>query len=178
MGVLHKTKTYLIGHMEFSEGRDWRIQVKNELEPRGIICIDPYHKPFTKETSEDELARKQLHTWMDNKQYDDVQKRMWKVRADDLRCCDLSDFIIARIIPDVASWGTAEELSTAISQKKVIFLIVEGGKKKTPLWLMGAIHHKYIYGNLEDALAMIKSIDDGLTEISSSRWKLLKPEYR
>ena len=35
------------------------------------------------------------------------------VRSYDLNLVDRSDFIVAHILPDVASWGSAEELVTA-----------------------------------------------------------------
>ena len=30
--ILAKTKTYLVGHMQYASGRDWRSHVEEELE--------------------------------------------------------------------------------------------------------------------------------------------------
>ena len=30
--ILEKTRTYLVGHMQYASGRDWREYVENELE--------------------------------------------------------------------------------------------------------------------------------------------------
>ena len=52
-----------------------------------------------------------------------LSERMTQVRSYDLNLVDRSDFIIAHLLPDVASWGSAEELVTAVRMKKpVLFL--------------------------------------------------------
>jgi L-cysteine desulfidase len=115
---------------------------------------------------------------METEQYDLVQTRMWAVRGYDLRLCDICDFFIAHINPSVASWGSAEEITTVVREKKPLFLSIEGGKKKTPLWIMGKLPHKYIYNNVDEIMDTIKAIDDGIIKINSDRWKLLKKELR
>ena len=177
-GILWKTKTYLVGHIQYQNGRDWRNYVSSQLMPRGITCLDPYHKPFVDDVSEDETVRSSLLASMEEGDYDKVAQRMWPVRSFDLRCVDLSDFLIAHISPSIASWGSAEELTVAVKEKKVIFLSVEGGKKKTPLWIMGMLPHKYIYNSIEESVEMVKMIDDGIVAIDSGRWKLLQMQYR
>jgi hypothetical protein len=116
--------------------------------------------------------------WMETEQYDLVQQRMWAVRGYDLRLCDICDFFIANLVPEVASWGSAEEIITVIRQKKPLFLSIEGGKKKCPLWLMGALPHKYIYNSIDEIIETINHIDKGIIRLTSDRWKLLKPELR
>jgi hypothetical protein len=176
--ILNKTRAYLIGHMEYKCGRDWRDYVKKELEGRNITLFDPYHKPFVNETPEDDTSRDEMYKWMKNEQYDLVQQRMWKVRSEDLRLIDISDFFIVRIAPKIASWGSAEEIITAAREKKPIFLSIEGGKKVCPLWLLGVIPHKYIYNDIDEVISTIKAIDDGVIKMSSDRWRLLRPELR
>ena len=100
------------------------------------------------------------------------------VRSYDLNLVDRSDFIIAHLLPDVASWGSAEELVTAVRMKKPIFISMEGGKKNTPLWIMGMKIDKYIYNNIDEVLDMIKKIDSGDKKIDSDRWRLLRKELR
>jgi len=176
--VLFRTRCYLIGHMQYSDGRGWRDVIKQRLANRNITFFDPYHKPFINEIPEDERSRDEMHHWMETEQYDLVQQRMWQVRSHDLRLCDICDFFIAHIIPEKASWGSAEEITTVIREKKPLFLSIEGGKKKTPLWIMGAVPHKYIYNNVEEVMTMVENIDDNIVRINSDRWKLLKPELR
>jgi len=176
--VLKDSRCYLIGHMQYMNGRSWREVIKKKLRPCGIKFFDPYYKPFVHDIPEDEGARNELKHWMATGQYDLVQSRMWDVRGYDLRLCDICDFFVAHIVPEVASWGSAEEITTVIREKKPLFLSVEGGKKNTPLWLMGVVPHKYIYDNIEDVIDMIRHIDSGYVKTNSERWKLLKPELR
>ncbi len=176
--LLYKTKTYLVGHMQYLSGRDWREEVTEKLAPLSITCFDPYKKPFVKDVEEDEASRIEMETWMKTKQYDRVSERMKTVRSYDLNLVDRSDFIIAHLVPDVASWGSAEELTTAIRMKKPTFISMEGGKSKAPLWLLGMLPHKYIYNSLDEVTEMLYAIDNEIKPIDSDRWRLLRKEYR
>lgn len=176
--VLEKTKTYLVGHMQYSEGRDWREFVENELEKLNITVFNPYKKPFVKDVDEDEGARQKMAEDMVSGYYNDVADRMNTVRSYDLNLVDRSDFIIAHLLPEVASWGSAEELVTAVRMKKPIFISMQGGKSKTPLWIMGMLPHHYIYDSIEEILDMIHQINDGKKAIDSDRWRLLRKELR
>jgi hypothetical protein len=177
---LRDTRCYLIGHMQYSDGRGWRETVKDRFKDSGIKFYDPYHKPFLHDVPEDEGSRAEMLHWMETEQYDLVAQRMKAVRGYDLRLCDVCDWYIAVIKPSIASWGSAEEITTVIREKKPLFLIIDDprGKKATPLWLMAIMPHKYIYGTLDEALDTIDAIDCGVIKMTSDRWKLLKPEYR
>lgn len=164
--------------MQYENGEGWRNKVEAELEPLGIKCLNPYKKPFILKVNEDEESRRELSQWMIDSKYDLVAKHMKAVRNDDLRCCDLVDFAICYINPKIASWGSAEELTTLNRAKKPIFIVVEGGKNQCPLWILGMIPHKYIYNSLDEVLFMIKGINDGSIKIDSERWQLLDFKYR
>ena len=159
-------------------GRNWREEVSSRLEPLGITCFDPYKKPFVKDVEEDEGTRKQMEEWMLLENYDKVVERMKVIRSYDLNLVDRSDFIIAHLTPDIASWGSAEELVTAVRMKKPTFISIEGGKSKTPLWILGMIPHKYIYNNIDEIINMINLIDCGKKDIDSDRWRLLNKKFR
>ncbi len=176
--LLAHTKTYLVGHMQYLSGRDWRGEITAQLKTLGVSCFNPYDKPFMKDVNEDEGTREQMQVWMKTKQYDRVTNRMKTVRSYDLNLVDRSDFIIAHLVPDVASWGSAEEIVTAVRMKKPIFVSMEGGKCKTPLWMLGMFPHKYIYNSLDEVVEMLYAIDSGDKEIDSDRWRLLRKEYR
>ena len=178
MDILEKTRTYLVGHMQYADGRDWREYVERELEPLNIRIFNPYKKPFVKDVKEDEESRNKIQNDMEEGHYNDVSTRMKQIRSYDLNLVDRSDFIIAHLLPDVASWGSAEEIVTAVRMKKPIFISMEGGKHKTPLWMMGMLPHKYIYDSVEEVVEMLKQIDNGEKKIDSDRWRLLKKELR
>jgi hypothetical protein len=178
MGILNRTRVYEVGAMQYENGRGWREKVENALKPRGIVCFNPYEKPFIAEFDESEGTRELLGEWMENEEYDKVADRMKSIRSSDLSLVDRSDFIIAHINPKIASWGSAEEIVTCVRMKRPCFISVEGGKKKTPYWLLGMLPHKYFYNNIDEVIAKVEAIDDGEVKIDSDRWRLLLPEYR
>lgn len=178
MNLLKRTRCYTIGCMQYANGEGWRDTVRRELGALGVIVFDPYHKPFINEIKEDEQSRADLKVWMENGEFDRVTERMKQVRADDLKMCDVIDYAIVHIDPKVPTWGSAEELTTITRAKRPMFIFVEGGKRKTPLWVMGMVPHKYIYDSLEEVLVALKKIDSGELKIDSCRWKLFKEEYR
>jgi len=178
MNVLYRTKCYTIGPMEYADGSNWRATVEQTLQPRNITVFNPYKKPFINDCDESSDVRVRMRTAMRDGRYDEVSEWSRSIRRFDLNLVDRSDFIIAYIIPSTASWGTAEELSTAVSSRKPIFTVIEGGIKNTPLWLMGQLKHKYLYDDIDQVLEMLKQIDDGKYPIDSPAWRLLKPELR
>ena len=168
----------MVGHMQYKSGRDWRGYVTEELSPLGVTVFDPYHKPFVEDVDEDEPARVEMLQMMEDGKYDELTRRMKKVRNYDLNLVDRSDFIIANLQPEIASWGSAEEIVTAVREQKPVFVAIEGGKVKTPLWMLAMFPHKYIYNSIEEVVDIIKKIDSGEVRLDSGRWKLLKREYR
>lgn len=178
MNVLNKTKVYEIGHMEYGDGRAWREDMTKFLNKMGVTVFDPYKKPFINAPQENEETHNRLHKLMEDGEFDEVAEHFKQVRAFDLSMVDRSDFIICYINPKVPTIGTVEELVTAIRMKRPIFIIVEGGKTKTPLWIMGMINHKYIYNNFEEVKQVLTNIDNGTKSLDSDRWRLFKPELR
>ena len=178
---LKNTRCYLPGSMQYAkDGRSWRGKIKDALGDRNITFFDTYIKPFIHDIPEDEASRQEMLHWMETELYDLVTQRMKKVRGNDLRLVDLSDWFICNLNPKVASWGTAEELSIIVRECKPVFLIVDSprGKKDVPLWILSMIPHKYIYDTLDEAINMVKAIDDGVVKMSSDKWRLLVPELR
>jgi nucleoside 2-deoxyribosyltransferase len=178
MGILHRTKTYLAGPMQYKNGEGWRNKIQPLLEKMGIIVFNPYHKPFVKDIEENDNVKKHLDELLKNNRYDEVQKRMKEIRSYDLNLVDRSDFVIAYIDPSTPTFGTIEELVTSVRMKRPTFVSIEGTKKKCPLWLLGMFPHKYIYDSVDDILEMLIKIDEGKKKIDSDRWRLLKPEFR
>lgn len=176
--VLFRTKCYTIGAMEYAQGLDWRELVEKVLQPRNITVFNPYKKPFLNDCDESPDVRHRMKEALQREEYEKVTEWARDIRRYDLNLVDRSDFVIAFIIPSTASWGTAEELSTAVAARKPIFTAIQGGVKNCPLWLMGQLKYKYMYNSVEDILKMITMIDDGIQPIDSPSWRLLKPELR
>ena len=178
LNLLKSTKCYLVGHMQYANGRAWRDTAQKHLESIGVTVFNPYKNPFIEKIDEGEFSREQMLKDLENGDYDLVREKMKKIRAYDLSLVDRSDFIIAHIIPKVASWGSQEEIVVANRAKKPIYVSVEGGKKKCSLWHFAQIPHEYIYDSVPDILDVISEIDNGTKDSDSSRWKLLLKSKR
>jgi hypothetical protein len=176
--ILNKTRTYLIGQMQYLDGSSWRNIVQNELNKLGIVTFNPYNHPFINSSVEDNDARTVLENLIKEKKYSNVSNIMRKIRVEDLRCVDICDFCFVYIDPKYPTVGSWEEIFWANRMKKPIFFCVEGGIDKLPLWMYGVIPHKYVYENIYDAIDTLKKINSGEKEIDSDRWRLLRPEYR
>lgn len=171
-------RVYTVGHMQYANGESWRLKIATEFDKLGIIVFDPYKKPFVEKIEEGEDTKSKLQHLLDTEQYGEAQRIMRKIRSYDLNLVDRSDFIVSHIIPNVASWGSAEELVTAVRMKKPTFISIEGGKKKCPFWLLGMFPDKYIYNSVDEIIEMVKKIDNGQKEMDSDRWRLLDKKYR
>jgi len=176
--LLYKTRAYLCGQMQYMDGSSWRAAVESELKKIGVIVFNPYNHPFMNSSMEDKDAREKFQTLIENKKYDEISDIMRKIRAEDLRCVDICDFCFVYIDPSYPTVGTWEEIFWANRMKKPIFFCIKGGISKLPVWMFGAIPHKYIYENIESAIETIKKIDSGDKEIDSDRWRLLREEFR
>lgn len=178
MGILNKTKCYLVGSMQYKNGREWRDEFQEKVKKLGITCFNPYSKPFVKDIQECENFQKNLLSNLEKENYDFVSEKMKEVRSFDLSLVDYSSFIVAYIDPTVVTVGSWEELFWANRLKKPIFLIIEGGKKKSPLWILGTLPHKYIYDDIDKVVDILSKIDKGEKELDNNRWRLLREEYR
>lgn len=175
--LLDKTKSYLIGYMEYGDGSKWREKVAEELEPLGVTCFDPYKKPFESEIKEDAETQAYLKEQRaSNLGY--VHDHMKEVIAFDLAMVDRSDFIICVINPKIPTYGTTHEIVVANQAKKPIFVAVEGGVKETPLWLAGLIKPSYFYNSIEEIIDKLKKINSNEIQVNSDRWRFFRPEFR
>lgn len=178
MGLLNKTKTYLIGPMENLDGTGWRKKVEERLNGIGIICYNPYSKPFIANLEEGEEVRGKIKKAINSGDLEYSHRVGKPIRSHDLNLVDRSDFIVGHIHPTLASYGTAEELATANRAKKPIFLSIDGGRNNCPAWITWMIPPKYIYNNIEEILDILFKIDNGSIIADSDRWRLLKQCYR
>lgn len=179
MKTLNKTKCYLVGAIQYtSNGRTWREKAEIFLQSINVTVFNPFKKPFVEDIKEDETTKQWMIDNLNLGNFHIVESHMKKIRALDLRCVDLSDFIIGYIDPKVMSWGTADEIFTALRLRKPVFLVIDGGAKNTPVWLLGSMSHDLIYPDFDSLFSYLKEIDDGNIQLDSKYWKLLKPEFR
>lgn len=171
MNRLKNTRCYLAGAMEKdpTNGVEWRQAIKTDLAELGVCWLDPTDKPIEigRETPEmkDELIRARAA-----KDYDAVTKLMKLIRCIDLRMGDISDFLVVNIHPDVPTFGTHEEIANANRQKKPIIVRVEGGKERTPLWLLAMLPHAMIFGTWQEVHQYLRHIAHDETIDRLNRW--------
>ena len=166
--------------MQYKDGSGWRQHVRKQLGPLGVTCFDPYDKPFVYGVEEDDFAREEILRRSESDKPEDIEyvdQKMREIRSYDLNLVDRADFIIAHIVPNLASWGSAEELIWACRLKKPTFISVEGGKKKTPLWLRGVFPYDHFYDGIENVLDYLYYINES-GDFDHYRWRLLKEDYR
>lgn len=180
-GILYKTSCYLAGPMEFDpNGQSWRDKVSIFLNSIGVRVFDPYSKPFidSDKLEEGEDARKVYYQWLKEGKFDQVAERMKPIRNLDLNCVDRADFLIFYINKNIPTFGTIEELVTAVKIKRPIFIYIEGGKENCPLWLFGMLDHRYFYSSIEEIINKLDSINSGKESINNDKWRLLKSSFR
>lgn len=174
LGKLYGSKCYVVGPMEFADGRAWREKLAKDLSKLGIVTLDPYNKPF-RETfyKEDEKNQEKLIFLRKNGKFDRLCRMMKLIRYSDLRLCDLCDFAVVYILPNVPTFGSMEELSVLLRMKRPVFIVVEGGKKTCPLWLFGMLNHKYMFDSFNKVLAYIRRLNSGTISLNLKTWRLL-----
>lgn len=176
--MLLGTRTYLVGHMQYKDGSEWRKTTRLSLESMGVKVYDPYLKPYLESVEEGPAEFQKLKNLLESDDLDGVRERFSKVRNYDLALVDKSDFIVAHIFPEIASWGSAEEIYLASSQRKPVFISIEGGRTKCPIWLASVFPGKYFYNSQDEILDTLRKINSGEIKPDSDRWRLLKPEFR
>lgn len=181
MGILNKVKFYTIGPIQNSNSSDdftWRDKLRKELNPLGIIIFDPTLNMVINFPSEGEGFHKELRKIIQI-DYDDAHKKIKDIVRRDLSLVDRADAIIVYINPDVASWGSAHELTIAQLLRKPIFFICKDRLAKMPLWVCGLIDKpSYIYDNVDDVVKEIKLIDSGEIQLNNKKWRLLEESIR
>lgn len=171
---LHNSRVYLIGAMDRVKdgGVGWRNEIIPHLCKMGIIPLDPCNKPI-KDVKEDKNTRSKIEFYKQTGQYDKIRQEFGSIRNADLRCVDVSDFVIAHIDLDVHMCGSYEEIVTANRQKKPILVWCKQGKRNAPNWLFFMLPHQYIFDSMNDLLAYLSDIDNQRVSKSSDRWFLL-----
>ena len=171
MNRLNGMRTYLAGAMDRVEdgGVGWRKNITPHLQEMGITVLDPCDKPI-EIGIEDESSRETIDSYKTSGRFDLIRKEYGVIRTLDLRCIDISDFIIASIDIDVHACGTYEEISVANSQKKPVLVWCQQGKEFAPNWLFFMLPHQHIFGSLESLMGYLEDVSSGKDLEHFKRW--------
>jgi hypothetical protein len=168
---LKDTKTYLVGAMDRvpDGGVSWRNKITPTLKKLDIKILNPCTKPV-QNSLEDDFSRQWIEYYKETQQYEKIRKHYAIIRCADLRCVDVSDFIIAHIDLNTHACGTYEEIVTANRQKKPVLIWCEQGKQKAPNWLFFMLPHQHIFGDSESLISYLDHINSTSSLNDFGRW--------
>lgn len=170
-GNLSNMRTYLIGAMDRvpDGGAGWRGFITPKLKEMNIKVLDPCKKPI-ESAKEDVDTRQQIEHYKETGQFEKIRNKFGHIRNADLRCVDVSDFVIAQIDMNVHMCGSYEEIVTANRQKKPILVWCKQGKHQAPNWLFFMIPHEQIFSSMEELLSYLESINRRQNIKDLKRW--------
>lgn len=171
---LNDTYTYLIGPMEFAadEGVGWRTKFTNLIEQNGlnITILDPTSKPEGLGVTREVETIKELR---EQRNWPELVDRVKNIRRVDLRCVDVSDFLVAHIDKNIHMCGSYNEIFVAEVQRKPILVYCKEGIEGLPSWLLGAIRLDEVFTTINDLVDRLIDIDNGTIEMDK-RWVPVK----
>ena len=171
MNKLRGMRTYLAGAMDrvHDGGTGWRNGLSPILKTMGVTVLNPCDKPADIGI-EDIGTRQDIDQLKKRGEYSKIRDSYSVIRTLDLRCVDISDFIIASIDTDIHACGTYEEISVANSQKKPVLIWCQQGKRNAPNWLFFMLPHQHIFGSLDEMLLYLVNLDSGKDINHYKRW--------
>jgi len=174
MGHLQDKSVYLGGAISncplLKQGINWRPPVIQELETRfGLNVFDPLSDPKQQfvddvkraQQNKDEHALRMVATGF-------VQKDLQKVA----RC----DFTIHKIVTNVDSPGSTDEIMFASRQLKNPTLIVcEEGRFNLSTWYWGCINPEFLFSSWDELYDYLAEVDDPNFSCGMSRrWNMVR----
>lgn len=182
MNLFNKTRCYLIGNLQ-SESENWEYVVNwrkdfsEKVRDMGVITMSPLDKVFVNFKQESRIFQTEMLKLLEEGKLDEVHNEMKSVRRRDLAMIDHSNFIVGVLNAEKPTFGTVEELSFAVRANKPIFLVIQQGIKKVPLWIAGMLKPDSFYNSLDEVLNKLQAIDCGTIPITDENWRLFSDEY-
>jgi hypothetical protein len=171
MQYLKNKTVYLAGsihHNDEDSGVTWREQLTPKLECFDLNVIDPCKKTLNGvgEIGNDKSLLKAL---IKNKDFKTVKELFFPILKSDLRCVDLSHFIIVNYRPSIRHVGTIHEIVMANIEKKPILLFYpEHELMDFNPWLACLVKEQHIFNNWDDMLCYLNEVDKG--NFDTSLW--------
>jgi hypothetical protein len=168
---LKNMRTYLIGAMDrvHDGGIGWRNKITPHLQSMNLTILDPCNKPV--ESSKEDIDTRNTIDYLKSiGSFDKIRDEYGHIRNADLRCVDVSDFVIAHIDLSIHACGSYEEIVTANRQKKPVLIWCEQGKEYAPNWLFFMLPHECIFGSMNDLLNYLQHINTHQESHTLDRW--------
>lgn len=171
MGLLHGTKVYLSGPIEFSnDSKNWRKTISEFLNELDVKIYDPLVKPdwFPDLTKADPSS---YLNGINKENYDAIDF----VRRIDMKYVYDTEWIIA-YLPRCFTVGTIEELAAAANMGKPILVVSEDGVPSS--WAMAMLSKfedmsDVFFRNFKDLVDYINKIDNNEISLDPVKWSFI-----
>jgi len=171
---LRGTACYLAGPMTdvADLGIGWRQVITPELRAMGVVVLDPTNKPIDI-GKEDAEARSKFKAMRDVGDLEGVRQAMKVIRRVDLRCVDLSSFVIIRL-DGTSTMGTYEELALGVKEQKPVLIWLDGtlNRQNVNPWLLSQVPLEHVFESQEELLTYLRAIDSSINHPEDRRWML------
>jgi len=169
--------TYLSGSIDFSpdKGKGWRDEITPFLENMNVKVLNPLKHVFYGTDTIDTVKRPLMTKMLEEGRYDELREEMKLLVRCDLRCVDLSSFLVVNYDVSRHLCGTIEEMTVANKQvKPVLIVTANGDKKKLPSWLYGRFPSSQVFVSWEELRCYLTAINSDpnyqFTEADKKRW--------
>jgi len=176
VGRLNNTRCYLAGPIDYAQddGVEWRRNFTKFLNRMGVLPLDPTDKPTTQCKYNEIGAEKQMiDKLVELERWDELRTMAKEIVLVDLRMVEVSDFLVAYVNTEIPMCGTWDEVFESLRQRKPTYVVVEGGKKKMPMWLRGKLNHNFCFSSFAELEAYLEGLHTGIIEPDFTRWVFL-----
>lgn len=171
MNYLKGKTVYLAGsihHNDEDSGVGWREEVTPKLKDFGVNVLDPC-KTTINGFGEVGADKQMLKNLIMKKDFTKVKEVFFPILKADLRCVDVSHFIILNYRPKIRHIGTIHELVMANIEKKPILLYYpENELEDFNPWIACLIKSNHIFNNWNNMFTYLKEVDNG--NFDTSLW--------
>ena len=181
MSNLFKLNCYLGGPIEFANEKNPdnetqkffdkdKTELLNFLENRRINIIDPNKLSFN--GISEIQSRRELFK---DKDFKEIRRQMKIIVRKDLRCVDLSDFMIALLPKGIRTTGTHHEIINCDLQRKPSLILCPEGIEHIPAWFFGIIPLEFMFSSVKDMINYLEMIDNLKEEYlqDHNRWQFI-----
>ena len=183
MNRLKGLACYLSGALSFAEdrGKAWRDEMTEFLLPRNVVVFNPLRHVFWGTKEIDKIKRPRMDRLLKAGEFGKLRDEMKQLNHWDLRCVDLSSFIIVLIDTRTYTCGTFEEIFSANKSQKPVLIVNPQGKKKMPNWLFGRFPHEHYFNSFDSLKRYLNNIDCNpkykWTKADRKRWLFFDGEH-
>lgn len=170
MNYLRNKTVYLAGSIHHtSDYSGWRDMMTPKLERFGLNVINPCKQTINGfgEVGEDKKTLKEL---IKSKDFKKVKEVFFPIMKKDLRCVDLSNFIIFCYIPSIRHVGSWHEVITAhqMQRKPVLLYYPAQEIEEFNPWAACLVKENHIFDDWDKMMLYLEEVDSG--KFDTSLW--------